>query len=190
MKNLFVFFLFLFPLACFAQNNANINTPNSIDFKLEKEYVHPNPRTALYLKCANDTRFSISDDTNLEKLEYKVTGADLIIEDKSNHVILIPNAGKVSLEVLYEGKYVVEHDFNVRLIPRPILKVEQLSKEALTAFPQKLDVYVLSDTTFIKESPRDARYRVNYEVTLAKGKEIIAKKEFKEGEQFSKRRGQ
>ena len=179
MRNLFVVFLFLFSLNCFAQDNTN-----SIDFEFDTNYINSTP--SLYLKCANDIRFSIFDATNLEKLEYKVTGADLIVEDKSNHIVLIPNASKVTLEVLYHGKTIKEQDFKVKLIPKPILKVEQISEEALTSFPQKLDVYVLPDTTFIKESPRDARYRVNYTVTLAKGKEIITKKEFKEGEQFTR----
>lgn len=179
MKNLIVIFLFLFSLNCFAQDSTN-----SIDFKFEKEYV--STPSSLYLKCANDIRFSISDKTKLKKLSYKVTGADLIIKDKAKHLVLIPNSAKVTLEVLYKGKTILEQDFTVKMIPQPSIKVAELSNKALTEFPQKITVSVSADATFIKELPADARYRASsYTVTLAKGKKRITQKVFTHNEQFT-----
>jgi len=134
-------------------------------FKFQDDYILNAP--SLYLKCGNNIYFTISDDTNLEKLKYEVKGGNIIVKDFTTHIILIPNSAKVTLEVLYDGKMIVKQSFNVKLIPKPIVKLEQLSDKALTTFPQKLTITIWADETFKKELPNDSNYEIKeYRVCL------------------------
>ncbi len=182
MKNILIAFLFLFSSNCFAQNN--IDTTNLIDFKFQDDYILAAP--SLYLKCRNDVYFSLSDNTDFEKLSFEVKGGDLVIQDSSKFVSLIPTASKTTLTIFFEGKEIAEQIFKVKLIPKPTIKLEQLSGKALIEFPKKLNVSVSADETFKNDLPNDANYEIEeYKAVLVMGKQIIAEKLVREDQYFT-----
>jgi hypothetical protein len=179
MKNILIIFLFLFSFDCIAQDSTN-----QINFTFQDDYMVSVP--SLYLKCRNDIYFTISDDTNLEKLSYEVHGGELIIKDKSSYFTIVPTASKITLEVFYDGKTIVKQHFNVKLIPKPIIKLEQPSDKALTIFPQKIDITISADETFQKELPNDSNYEAKeYKVYLLMGKQIIVEEIFTKNIDFT-----
>ncbi len=172
MKNILAFFLFLFSLNCFAQDSTN-----PIDFKFQDDYILSDP--SLYLKCRNDIYFFISDSTDLKKLSYEVRGGDLIIQDSSQVISLIPTSSKVTLEIFYDGKIIAEQDFKVKLIPKPIIYVQELSKTPLMEFPQKLNVRIWAEDLFKHDNIYDSHYKLkSYAVKLVKDKESIVQNIF------------
>ncbi|WP_041263919.1 GldM family protein [Bernardetia litoralis] len=180
MKNILIAFLFLFSLDCIAQDSTN-----QINFKFQDNYIASAP--SLYLKCGNDIYFTISEDTDLKKVKYQVKGGNIIVKDFTTHIVLIPNAAKVTLEVLYDGKMIVKQNFKVKLIPKPVIKVKELSDKTLTEFPQKINITISTDEAFEKELPNDSNYEIKeYRVSLAMRNQLITDKIFtKENKEFT-----
>jgi hypothetical protein len=180
MKNILIAFLFLFSLDCIAQDSIN-----SINFEFQDDYFSTPP--SLYLKCRNDVYFFIAADTNLEKLSYKVGGGSLIIQDSSKVISLIPTASKVTLEVFYDGKMIVEQKFNVKLTPKPTINIRNFDK-TVKRFPKKIDIGIFAEDVFRHNNIYDSNYEVgSYTVSLVMGEKLMAEKEFTKNEEFTKK---
>ncbi len=175
MKNIIIFFLFLFPFKITAQN---------IDFQFEYSSEEV---PMLYLRCGNDIHFSISDSVDINKLNYSIRGGKVISENRLKYLTIVPSHSKVTLEIFYDKKLIKEQIFQVKLIPKPTVKVRNLEK-VITVFPQKINLDVIADKYFKDELPYDARYKANeFTIFLYKDKELIMKELCINEKQFTQR---
>lgn len=134
--------------------------------------------TALYYNCGNQLFINPEGyDIDLNKLNFKVVGAELIEHDQPGLVTIIPKSPSVSLEV-FEGNQKLETlEYRVRNIPHPAVQIragnqpiDLKSGMGLASFNSNLSVLIQPDEDFKSFLPKDTRYSAEkYTVTLASG---------------------
>ncbi len=133
---------------------------------------------ALYFKCANRLETNSPGLGALYNPTFAGTGADFI-PGGSGKVTVVPTSSKVNLEVKNDGILLQNFLFNVRLVPKPALKVlingspasiENLRRGFPASQVRNITVVAEADQSFKDTNPEDARYRVTgFTVVLASG---------------------
>ncbi len=150
---------------------------------------------ALYAQCKNTLAMShiISDKiTDNQYLNIKCENAKTWIEEKTGHIVVIPNENikEVEVEVYSEKEILGSKVFKVEIPPqaKPTLSyggnpVDLRKGISLTGYSQgKFSISVNPDTEFKMTMPLDARYVLGTsKVTLAREKRAIATMTFNGG---------
>lgn len=133
---------------------------------------------ALYFKCANRLQTTSPGLGAQYNPSFTGSGAEFI-PGGGGKVTIVPNASKVNMEVKNEGILLETFPMNVRLVPKPTIKVlvngapasiENLRKGFSASQVRTLTVVAEPDQSFKDTNPEDARYRVNgFTVVLASG---------------------
>lgn len=133
---------------------------------------------ALYFKCANRLQTTSPGLGAQYNPTFSGSGAEFI-PGGGGKVTVVPNASKVNLEVKNDGIVLEDFPFNVRLVPKPTIKVlvngaaatiENLRRGFSASQVRTLTVVAEADQSFKETNPEDARYRVTgFTVVLASG---------------------
>ncbi len=162
-------------------------------FQVSGEYVVAKPVMsiqsasvqALYLNCGNKLDVQVPALGALYDPSFSASGAQVSKGTKKGEVMVLPTARQVTLNVSSGGAAIGKQTFQVRPVPRPDIvflangrQVDE--KRGLPApGPRQISVEAISDETFKNMLPQDARFRVTeFEVTLARGKNIVAEQSF------------
>ena len=133
---------------------------------------------ALYYKCANRLQTTSPGLGAQYNPSFSGSGAEFI-PGGGGKVTVVPTANKVSLEVKNDGILLQSFPFNVKLVPKPTIKVlvngAPVTTESLRrGFPasqvRNLTVVAEADQSFKETNPEDAAFRVSgIKVVLAAG---------------------
>lgn len=133
---------------------------------------------ALYFKCANRLQTTSPGLGAQYNPSFSGSGAEFI-PGSGGKVTIVPTANKVSLEVKNDGIVLQSFPFNVRLVPKPNIKIlvngSALSSDALrkgltASQVRNISIQAEADPSFKDTNPEDAQYRVNgFTVVLASG---------------------
>lgn len=133
---------------------------------------------ALYFKCANRLQTSSPGLGALYNPSFSGSGAEFI-PGGNGKVTVVPNSSKVSLDVKNDGIVLQSFPFNVRLVPKPTMKiivngrpasVDNLRKGFPASSVRSLAIVAEADPSFKDTNPEDAQYRVSgFSVVLAGG---------------------
>lgn len=135
---------------------------------------------ALYFRCGNKLTVNVPALGSQYAPSFSATGAATIKGAQKGEVTLVPNSKEVTLSVSSGGNPIGSQTFQVRLIPKPDIKVFVGGREANekqgtpgTAV-RNMQLRAIPDPSFAAFLPDDAKYRVaRYDVTLVRTKRPV-----------------
>ncbi len=157
-------------------------------FYVDEEYIVAKPVvqiqaaavSALYLNCGNELNVQVPALGSAYDPSFTATGAQVIKGAKKGFITVVPNRGKVSLNVSSGGNRLSTENFKVRRVPIPTIRFTSRGREidlknGVSANNiRSLEAKAIPDKSFAEFLPKDARYRVvQWEITLARGKRAV-----------------
>ena len=163
-------------------------TGGDTTFAITEEYIVAKPAIqiqsasvqALYKNCGNELNVQVPALGSVYNPSFTASGATVIKGAQKGVVTLVPTAAKVTLNVASDGTAIGSQDFNVRLIPKPVIEcwagagpVNEKTGVAAPG-PRALSMKAISDESFKTFLPKDARYKVaQWECILVRGKRPV-----------------
>lgn len=161
-------------------------------FPVKEEYYVARPAiqiqsasvSALYKNCGNELNVQVPALGSAYNPSFSASAGTTVIKgSEKGKVTIIPTTAKSTLNVASGGFAIGSQEFNVRLIPKPTIELQNNGKKVdeKNGMPASglgnFLVKALPEEHFKTFLPKDARYRVTtWDVYLVRGKRLIASK--------------